>query len=242
MGQVRDLAISPDGRYLASTGFEAFALWDLKDETLLFELDTIEVDDVAYSPTGKQVAFAYRNDSGARVVDVARRAVEVILDTGTTWAVAFSPDGTRLATAGDSAIIQLWDAETWQLKQEYLGHNARIRRLVFTPDGERLASRGDDDTIRIWDVHSGREVLTIAASPVRDGAIAFSPDGLTLASGTTDGSVMLWPAFPWRDEDYPGSRSLPFAERLELYKREFWREKSPLLKTYTSGATGLPED
>jgi WD40 repeat protein len=102
--------------------------------------------------------------------------------------------------------------------------------------GDRLASRGDDDAIRIGDIQSGREVLTLAAPPVRDATIAFSPDGRTLASGTEDGSMKLWPTFPWREEDYPGSPSLPLSERIELYKRDFWREKSSRLKTYSTAA------
>jgi WD40 repeat protein len=242
MTNVRDLAVSPDGRYLASSGFELFVVWDIEEETKILELDSIEIDDVSFGPTGRRIAHAYRGEPGARVINFDQRAVEVVLDTGTNWSVAFSPDGKRLATGGDSAIVQLWDVETWRLEQEFAGHNARIRSLAFTPDGERLASRGDDDTIRIWNIHSGREVLTLAAPPIRDATVAFSPDGLTLATGTTDGSVMLWPAFPWREEDYPGSASMALSERVELYKREFWREKSSRMETYTSGATGLPKD
>ena len=244
MEHVRDLAESPDGRYLAATGFDlpSFVLWDVESGAKLLELDDGPVDDVAFSPTGKLVAYTFRNGIGVRVVNVSQGAVEENVGTGICWSAEFSPNGSQLATAGDTATIQLWDVETWGLAQEFIGHNGRIRSLAFTPDGERLASRGDDDTIRIWDVHSGREVLTLAASPVRDATVAFSPDGRTLATGTTDGSVKLWPTFPWREEDYPGSPSLPVSERVELYKREFWREKSSLLKTYTSGATSLPND
>jgi WD40 repeat protein len=236
MENVRDLAPSPDGRYLASTGFDlpSFVLWDLKNGTAVFELDDGPVDDVAYSPTGRHAAYAFRNPSGARVVNVAQRSVEAFLDTGITWSVEFSPDGTQLATAGNSSIIQLWDVETWRLEREFEGHNGRIRSLAFTPDGERLASRGDDDTIRIWNTDSGKEVLTLAAPPNRDSIIIFSPDGRTLASGTEDGSVKLWPTFPWREEDYPGSTSLPFAERAEQYKRQFWRDKLPQLEPHAA--------
>ena len=72
-------------------------------------------------------------------------------------ALAFSPDGTRLATGCADNTIRLWDIATGTEVAELRGHRAYVPAVAFSPDGARLASCSGDFTVRIWDSLSPQE-------------------------------------------------------------------------------------
>ncbi|MGH3939676.1 MAG: CHAT domain-containing protein [Pseudonocardiaceae bacterium] len=110
-------------------------------------------------------------------------------------AVAFSPDGRWLATAGSKNIAQIWGTSRGR---EFLSVGSTTWRrnmeaVVFSPDGGRLATASGDRTARIWDAASGEELLKIN----HDGpvwSVAFSPDGSRLATAGDDCTARIWDA------------------------------------------------
>ncbi len=70
------------------------------------------------------------------------------------WSVAFAPDGTTLATAGDDRRVRLWDvsdpAAPCPLGQPLTGHTRGVFSVAFAPDGTTLATAGGDKTVRLW--------------------------------------------------------------------------------------------
>jgi WD40 repeat protein len=80
--------------------------------------------------------------------------------TGTLWDLAFSPDGRRLASAGDDRTVRVWNPQTGEaLGDPLTGHTAPAMTVAYSPDGHRLASAGSDKTIRLWPTEPSAEVL-----------------------------------------------------------------------------------
>lgn len=80
------------------------------------------------------------------------------------FAVTWSPDGSRLATAGRDQGIRLWDTQTWQEVAMLRGHRSYVWSLAFSPDGTQLASGSGDYTVRIWDAPSIQGQLSSGGS------------------------------------------------------------------------------
>jgi WD40 repeat protein len=106
--------------------------------------------------------------------------------------VAYSPDGTAIASADDGGNVRLWEAATGKPRLHVSVPGVHRLRLAFSPDGKALAAGGDDKVVRVWDAATGKELLQFAGHEGTVAALAFSPDGKTLAAGGFDGLVHLW--------------------------------------------------
>jgi WD40 repeat protein len=106
--------------------------------------------------------------------------------------VAWSPDGTTLATGSDDSTVRLWDTRTGHITTFLSGHRGGVNSVAWSPDGATLASGGGDSTVVLWNARTRRTTATLTRhhSPVN--SVAWSPDGTTLAIGSEDGTVRLW--------------------------------------------------
>jgi tetratricopeptide (TPR) repeat protein len=196
-GLVRCLALSPDGRLLATAHDKKVQLWDLSSRQEKTSWDTGGVaTGLAFSPDSKLLAIA---DGGLKLWDVASRKERPGVPVAhPVRQVAFSPDGGHLALGGDR--VSLWDLDTGQRRWQTPGR-LNVVALAFSADGRRLAAACDEApgtpsaAVTVWEVDSERKrelgdqryAFLLQAVPFgRPGEV---PKTLTLAEVRQEGGV-----------------------------------------------------
>ncbi len=206
-GHASGLAYSPDGTLLAVANMDSSAvpMWRLSDGALVRTFDGIAQTnyDVAFSPDGKTLAVVGEpggsNAVGptAKIFDVASGALIRTLPTNSgfyTDTVAFSPDGSYIATSGYMGAIDLWRASDGSLVVS-IPYPTSVHNVHFSPSGALLIAGGVDERATIWNVPSGTLAMTLNGIASEMADATFSPDGTQIASTSSDGNgVRIWDA------------------------------------------------
>ena len=198
---VQSVAFSPDGTHLASLGGgygQEVMLWDIETQTPIATLSghRLWVSSVAFSPDGT-IAFRSR-DEAVVLWDFETGNVATLEEKSgresrllKPLSVAFSRDGTVLASGATDGIIRLWDVETQTSIATLSGHRLWVSSVAFSHDGTVLASGAGDETVKLWDVETQTLIATLSGHTRRVTCVAFSRGGI-LASGSIGGTIKLW--------------------------------------------------
>ncbi|MBW4493569.1 MAG: hypothetical protein KME26_10895 [Oscillatoria princeps RMCB-10] len=203
------LAISSDGKLLASGCYKNIKLWDLETGELLHTLamhsEAMAVSSIAISPDGETLACA---NADIEIWSLRTRQQIRTLETA-CWAsaVAISPDGKILVSGGEDPVdetgsIEIWDLQKGEILQDL--YPDAVYAVAISADGQILASAGrkaraestenkeEAGLIQVRRLDT-RELLHALVEPSgKVSSVAVSPDGQVLASGCQDGSVKLW--------------------------------------------------
>jgi WD40 repeat protein len=113
--------------------------------------------------------------------------------------VAFSVDGSTLASGDDAGKVHLWDPVTGNQQVAPTTHTSRVTVVAYSPDGRTLASADGEGHVFLSEAASGQVRTRLDANRQEVHALVFSPDGRALASAGADGKVKLWDAATGRE-------------------------------------------
>ena len=205
MAWITSAVFSPDGKRLAIGGGNLYhgdvevvdagsgkSLWLQRDVGKHHEVC------LAFSADGKTLCAGTAHGP-AKVFDAETGRLLHTLEAKRVAAVAFSPDGKRIAVASLGSLtedkpkseVTIWDAEAGKMLRVMPGAGGPV---AFSADSTLLATAGADDLVSLWEASSGKLVRTLKTEGrrPRPGAIAFSPDGKLLATVPSTGPLHLW--------------------------------------------------
>ncbi|WP_416670725.1 NB-ARC domain-containing protein [Egbenema bharatensis] len=170
---------------------------------LLNLLCQLQADLSGYDFSHLMILQAYlqgMNVQGANFTS-AQFAKSVFTQTfGGVLSVAFSPDGTYVATGDTNGDIHLWDAKSGKKRMGCKGHTSWVWSIAFSPNNQWLASASDDGLIKLWEVRTGKCLQVLENHTAAANTVVFSPDGTLLASSGQDATVQLWRIQPAAQE------------------------------------------
>jgi len=196
---VASLALSSDGRILASAGYDGtISLWDTSGYPIGQPMDplpkerTPALHSVAWSPDGKRIVTGDAEGT-IRLWEISGKLIKGFKGhQSNVSSIRFSPDGLTIVSSGSDGTIGLWNTSGKPVRKPFKAHKDGVRSIALSPDGKTIVSGGMDKTVRLW-TRQGQPI----GQPWKGHewtvtSVAWSPDGNTIASGSFDGQIRLW--------------------------------------------------
>lgn len=195
--RVNGLAVSPDGKTLASSGSDrVIRQWDLATKKLRMEIPghTDWIYTIAFSADGKTLISA-GSDRTIRVWDVDYGRIKMVLagQIDQVYWVSYNPKGRYIASAGADSSVRVWDISvqgSYEIMTIDTGN--RVRTVRYSPDGKYITSGGTDGIVKLWDSKTGALVKSLKDKGLSAEAISWNHDGRYLAVGYNSGETMIW--------------------------------------------------
>lgn len=199
---VLDLAVTPDGRWLAAAGSDGTVrVWNLKtDKPQKLGKHSGEALSVAFSPDGKYLVTGSK-DKTVQLWDIEREALAGTFEghTGEVCKVGFSKNGQQIYSVGrgseaDHNVVRVWERKNRnkEVRSFAAPGGERQKCVAFSADGVRALTGCSDGKLILWELEGGKQIEVFPGH--NDGvlSVAFSPDGRWALSGGYDKKVRLW--------------------------------------------------
>jgi WD40 repeat protein len=125
---------------------------------------------------------------------------------GPVWAIAPTPDGTAVVSAGEDGVARIWETGSGDLRCTLVGHDGPVHAVAVTPDGSDVVTTSRDTTVRVWDSATGAQVGVLRGHGNGVYSAVALPCGSLIASGSEDRTIRIWPRperRPTDDQDQP---------------------------------------
>lgn len=210
---VLGVAVSSDSKVMISAGADGKAIgWDVEGGKPLWSwtAKSKAVCAVSIRAGGKQVAIGTA-DGTLAILDISGSSPKELASSSAhvagVAAVAYSPDGTKLATAGGDGALRIWNIGEGgqpqplakfegQSKPNPAAGYSPLSGVAFSADNRFVASAGADAVVRIWDVQTKGEVRGLRGHTEWATCVAFGPDGRLLVSGGADKVTRIFELSP----------------------------------------------
>jgi WD40 repeat protein len=196
---VTDVAISSDGKYVASVANDnSTKVWRLNDGILVqppyFDYASALLS-VAISPDDKILVHG-----SSKKIDFYNfltgepRVTVPSIDAHTDWVttLAYSNDGKYLFSGSSDKLIKMWDANDGSLQHTFSGHSGAVMSVAITTDGNYLVSGSTDSTVRVWNIATESLMQTLKGQESIITSVIVTSDGKAVASGSENGKLVVW--------------------------------------------------
>ena len=199
---VESMAISPDGKTLATGSFQEVILWNVESGAIAKKIIGFadRVVAIAWSPDGKLFATgggAPTEDGEVKLFDATGKLAFEFKSphSDTVFGVCFSADNTKLATCGADKFVKTWEIPSGKFIKSFEGHTHHVLDVGWFPDGKQLASGGADNNVKIWDFEKGEQVRTLQNAHTKQVTrLLFVGKAGAFITTSGDMSVKMWNA------------------------------------------------
>jgi serine/threonine protein kinase len=202
------LAWSPDGKRMASAcEDQTIHIWDtISGQPLYIQRGRgLRTLTLGWSPDGKSIAFG-GEDKLVQVWHIQREKTGFFTSLlfhargqfsyrghfGRVNALAWSPNGQRIASVGSDKTLQVWDSVSGKKYFIHRNPSSTLNCVAWSYDGRYLATGGNDKLVQVWDTITRNAVTTYAGHSGYVTSVAWSPDGRQLVSASVDHTIHVW--------------------------------------------------
>ncbi|HBC88002.1 MAG TPA: hypothetical protein DCZ94_13710 [Lentisphaeria bacterium] len=207
-------AFSADGKFIAGGGMGVENLWDsYTGKEYYGDTAVLRFSSLAFSPDGKYTLMGFSNNIfaiRAKAWDADTAAfVKNAMDSmqaegkrkiigrhlghsGSVLSVSFSPDSSRMMTAGGDMTAIIWDTETCRALRTIRGHEGTVNSAVFSPDGQNVLTASDDRTLRLQGIEQDIGIMKLAGNSSFILDMCFSRDDHFFVTAGTDTVLRIW--------------------------------------------------
>jgi WD40 repeat protein len=186
-------AFSSDGKRMLTVSFDSLStirFWDEQGNFLGDFKYKGEVKKAVFSPDGRQILTAAKEDHTAKLWDFSQKFVHRLPQQGAVNSAVFAPNDKRMLTASYDGFARLWDEQGNLL--DSLNHGSAVKLALFSPNGKRILTTAHDTTARLWLLDEARALILPHRGEVK--TAIFSPDGSRILTAGADGTARLWTA------------------------------------------------